>query len=201
MALIRVLGALLFTLALALLLLWPVLRADSKYTLTVRDSSAPITAPHVISVQDLQMEREVEVASGAVDEKRWRLVFATETNWWCYTFQVVPGPTRQGVACSEAPAPASGASVMFSPAEGVRGINHAVLVAALPSQVEELTLRATDDARIRGVLVRPPVAFATRPVLLVAFLPPSTDIVEAHAWSETSEAIKVGALVDIVDAY
>lgn len=192
-------GALALVASLALVLAWPVLQAGGSYVLRTRDSSAEVTPAQAISLPGLLLNQEAKVATGFVNDNRWHLTFGAGAALWCFSFVIAPGPS-EGVSCVEGPVPIVGASVQFTPAELSNG-DHGVVVAALPHHVEKLRLRATNDRSIRGVLVRPPAEFTSRPALLVAFLPPETDIIEAEAWNAENDPVAVRALVDMIADY
>ena len=203
MRVVRTMSAVLFVAGLALVLALPLITPRSDNLLVVRDTPAGTGAvdPVLVKARGISLEWEMAIAGGALGVKDWRLLVAGGPEAWCYSFVVSPGPEHQGVACAPPAVHQTGTQVMFTPAGRLNGLDRAVVVAALPDAVGELRLQATNEAGVTGHLVRPPAELRSGAVFLVAFLPPRHDIVEARATTAAGDPIRVGGLVDLVDAY
>jgi hypothetical protein len=192
---LRVSGAVFLLLGLGLALSWPVLNADSDYELTPRSSSAPISAHSHWAPANVGVDSEAEIATGVLNGRHWTLLVGSGERYWCWSFVIALVTERPGVTCFPPPPEENGAQTLFIPSELSHGLQRAVLVAALPPSVHRLQLRATLGA-IRAQLVRAPGALGPEMVMLVAFLEPRTDIVDAAAWDEAGDPVQVGALED-----
>jgi hypothetical protein len=143
-------------------------------------------------------QRFATLDEGATDGMEWSLRVSQRSGMSCISFSTESRVGDAGLMCTE-PSPEDVGSSQFIPATDASPLS--ALIAGLPGNIEELRLRATDDLPIEGRLYAVPSIFRNAGTVLVAFLPPGADIVDARAVTNDGDGIDLSRLVDQVDAY
>ena len=198
MPFLRAIASILFVAGIALVLAWPIVTAENELILRPApfDGLTGITVS--LTPSGSRSEFEATLDEGTVEGTRWALHVNETGGNWCFSFRtgvVLADDRRQGLLCTETNPGGFGLS-MFAPASAE--LERSVYVAALPGDIEELRLRATDDLPLHGELYELPSLFETDASVLVVFLPPGTSIVSATAINEDGENVDLSRIVDEV---
>lgn len=200
MAFVRATAAVLFVAGIAIVLSIPILTAERDLILhpTSFDGLVGIT----ISVGSAGSSTKVEatLGEGSISGTPWALHASESDGTWCYSFRtgVVAADLPHGLVCTEVDTGGSGTS-QFIPAS--EELERSVYVSALPGDIEELRVRATDDLPLDGGLYELDSHFEADALVLVVFLPPGTDLTYVRATDQDGRRVDVSRIVDQVDAY
>lgn len=201
---VRVIASTLFVVAIAFVLSIPLWTADDSSTIEARQFSGPVERAVVLSPHPPLNEPNglrAVLESGEMNDVPYRLEVAEAAGHWCFRFATgAEIDTHHGLSCSKGGEPAQGRPSLFSPA-AANGLGRGVLVAGLSPDVKRLSLAATDGAAISARIYEFPPEFSSEVKILIAFLPPGTDVVSASAEDAAGHPIDVSKLPDQVDPY